>query len=211
MSVAAWRLTRDEKKRSAARVAALSLAAQRRSRPTAPHRASQREVDEAESPERRGRRASAPQDRAVASRSRADVRVAELPLNQPRVEAVRASASRPCRTPRISRRRRKSQRDNGGRQKSLAFAAVILFVVLSGGLVWMMSGPRGTSAVAVGPNSPLELVSLSHAAAEREARGVGPGAQSGGRQADRASVGGRVPVRSHGHVHDQLARATSIS
>ena len=28
MSVAAWRLTRDEKKRSAARVAALSLAAQ---------------------------------------------------------------------------------------------------------------------------------------------------------------------------------------
>ena len=27
----------------------------------------------------------------------------------------------------------------------------------------MMSGPRGTSAVAVGPNSPLELMSLSHA------------------------------------------------
>ena len=55
------------------------------------------------------------------------------------------------------------QRDNGGRQKSLAFAAVILFVVLSGGLVWMMSGPRGTTPVAVGPNSPLELVSLTHA------------------------------------------------
>ena len=54
-------------------------------------------------------------------------------------------------------------RRSGGRQKSLAFAAVVLFVVLSGGLVWMMSGPRGTSAVAVGPNSPLELVSLSHA------------------------------------------------
>ena len=27
----------------------------------------------------------------------------------------------------------------------------------------MMSGPRGTAAVAVGPNSPLELVSLTHA------------------------------------------------
>jgi hypothetical protein len=54
-------------------------------------------------------------------------------------------------------------REDGGRQKSLAFAAVILFFVLSGGLVWMMSGPRGTSAVAVGPNSPLELVSLTHA------------------------------------------------
>ena len=34
---------------------------------------------------------------------------------------------------------------------------------MSGGLVWMMSSPEGTSAVAVGPNSPLELVSLSHA------------------------------------------------
>ena len=52
---------------------------------------------------------------------------------------------------------------DGGRQKSLAFAAVVLFVVLSGGLVWMMSGPRGTTAAAVGPNSPLELVSLTHA------------------------------------------------
>ena len=39
----------------------------------------------------------------------------------------------------------------------------MLFVILSGSLVWMMSGPEGTSAVAVGPNAPLELVSLSHA------------------------------------------------
>jgi hypothetical protein len=41
-------------------------------------------------------------------------------------------------------------------------AAAVLFVVLSGGLVWMMSGPRGTTAQAMGPNSPLELVSLTH-------------------------------------------------
>jgi hypothetical protein len=53
-------------------------------------------------------------------------------------------------------------RQAGSAQKSLAFAAVFLFVVLSGGLIWMMSGPRGTSAAAIGPNSPLELVSLSH-------------------------------------------------
>jgi hypothetical protein len=53
-------------------------------------------------------------------------------------------------------------RDSGSRQKTLAFAAIALFAVLSGGLVWMMSGPRGSSAAAVGPNSPLELVSLSH-------------------------------------------------
>jgi hypothetical protein len=54
-------------------------------------------------------------------------------------------------------------RDSGGRQRGLAIAAFVLFAIMSGGLVWMMSGPEGTSAVAVGPNSPLELVSLSHA------------------------------------------------
>lgn len=55
------------------------------------------------------------------------------------------------------------ERDSGSGQRSLAIAAAVLFVILSGGLVWMMSGPEGTSPVAVGPNSPLELVSLSHA------------------------------------------------
>ena len=53
-------------------------------------------------------------------------------------------------------------RDTGSRQKLLAFAAIALFAVLSGRLVWMMSAPRGSSAAAVGPNSPLELLSLSH-------------------------------------------------
>ena len=55
------------------------------------------------------------------------------------------------------------ERSSGGGQRSLAIAAAVLFVVLSGGLVWMMSGPEGTTPVAVGPNAPLELVSLSHA------------------------------------------------
>jgi len=51
---------------------------------------------------------------------------------------------------------------SGSRQHSLAIAAVLLFVGLASGLFWMMSGPRGTSAAAVGPNMPLELVSLRH-------------------------------------------------
>jgi len=55
------------------------------------------------------------------------------------------------------------ERDAGTRQRTLAVAAIGLFVVMSGSLVSMMSKPEGTSAVAVGPNSPLELVSLSHA------------------------------------------------
>jgi hypothetical protein len=51
---------------------------------------------------------------------------------------------------------------SSGRQHSLAMAAVVLFVGLAAGLFWMMSGPRGTTAAAVGPNMPLELVSLRH-------------------------------------------------
>ncbi len=54
------------------------------------------------------------------------------------------------------------QQDGGGRQRSLAIAAAVLCVGLLGGLAWMMSGPRGTSAAAMGPNNPLELVSLRH-------------------------------------------------
>ena len=86
----------------------------------------------------------------------------ELPLNEmPRAEAVRVIE------PAVSHASgflgaSEVGRDSGSRQKSLAFAAVMLFVVLSGGLLWMMSGPRGTTAAAVGPNAPLELVSLSH-------------------------------------------------
>ena len=117
---------------------------------------------------------------AILSHPRPPV-ASELPLNQARVEprssrgAVRFARSGFLGAADI-------ERESGGRQKSLAFAAVRLFVVLSGGLVWLMSGPRGTPAVAVGPNSPLELVSLTPRASEREARGVGPGPQSGGRR-----------------------------
>ena len=139
MSLAAWRVTRDEKKRSAARVAALSLAANDDARPNV---------------------------NAIGFDARTEKPV-DLPLNQPRVEAARTEA--PVRTEAAVSSHASGflgaselQHDSGSGQKSLAFAAVILFVVLSGGLVWMMSGPEGTSAAAIGPNSPLELVSLSH-------------------------------------------------
>jgi flagellar basal body-associated protein FliL len=151
MSVAAWRLTRDEKQRSAARVAALSLAANsEESRPNVNAIGFEARTEK-------------PLSRAPWAPARAAIvpPVAELPLNQPRVEFARASE------PAVSHASgflgaAEMQRDSGSRQKSLAFAAVMLFVVLSGGLFWMMSGPRGTTAAAVGPNSPLELVSLSH-------------------------------------------------
>jgi hypothetical protein len=163
MSLAAWRLTRDEKKRSAARVAALSLAA------SAPEI---REGGQGLSTFAAENRAEKPMAKAPWSAPRivpapvvsaASAPAVELTLNQPaRIEPARVSE------PLVAHASGflgadDMQRDTGGRQKSLAFAAVFLFVVLSGGLVWMMSGPRGTTPVAVGPNSPLELVSLTHA------------------------------------------------
>lgn len=154
MSVAAWRLTRDEKRRSAARVAALSVAA---SVPKDASSGGQGRVsaEPARAPVEKPRALWAPAPAAV-------VTATELPLNQPRVEPARTIE------PSISHASGflgaiPEPPDSSARQRSLAFAAVVLFLVMSSGLVWMMSGPEGTSAVAVGPNSPLELVSLSHA------------------------------------------------
>jgi hypothetical protein len=57
--------------------------------------------------------------------------------------------------------RRPSER----RQRGLAVAAAILFVVLGGGAYWMLSAPGATDgarAAAVPTNAPLELMSLRH-------------------------------------------------
>jgi hypothetical protein len=154
MSVTAWRLMRDEKRRSAARIAALSAAS----------------FDSIESSEAAD---------SISLRTRANV-VAEKPVTKaPWTPAVMAPmAELPWRQAPVETIRHEEpptthatgflgassiERVKGGRQRSLAIAAFVLFAFLSGGLVWMMSGPEGTSAVAVGPNSPLELVSLSHA------------------------------------------------
>ena len=58
------------------------------------------------------------------------------------------------------------ERTSGNRQRGLAIATVVFFIAITGGFIWTMSSPEGTSAVAVGPNAPLELVSLSHAREE---------------------------------------------
>jgi hypothetical protein len=93
----------------------------------------------------------------------------ELPLNQPK-RVTTVPRIEPRETPTESTLTHatgflgavETPREDSHRQRTLAFAAVVLFLVLSGGLAWMMSGPRGTTAAAMGPNSPLELVSLSH-------------------------------------------------
>jgi len=159
MSVTTWRLMRDEKRRSAARIAALSVA-------------SFESIESAEP-------ADSISLRTAARGAVAADQFAELPIAEPKVEQRVARAPwKPAapiaplaadETPDLTAARTgflgstAIERDNGGRQRFLAIAAFVLFAMLSGGLVWMMSGPEGTSAVAVGPNSPLELVSLSHA------------------------------------------------
>jgi hypothetical protein len=170
MSVAAWRLTREEKQRSAARVAALSVAA------SAPEPFEQF-APQVEKPAVKAPWARTPFDSTEsAPATSVSLRTAtpspappELLLNQaPNIEREPAHLRQGYRGQVVTHASgflgaTELPRDNGGRQKTLAFAAVMLFVVLSGGLVWMMSGPEGTSAAAVGPNSPLELVSLTHA------------------------------------------------
>jgi hypothetical protein len=171
MSVAAWRMMSDEKKRSAARVAALSVAA-----------GVTDAVDDVPL-----QIASDPKPPTKAPWS--SPRVAPMAPVAPATPAAPVAAVAPA----LSHASgflgaAEVERDSGGRQRSLAFAAVILFVILSGGLAWMMSGPRGTSAVAVGPNSPLELVSLSHA-----------------RQNDKLAVSGLVRNPASGEPVERLS------
>lgn len=133
MSVTAWRLVREEKQRSAARIAALSAAA----------------TDDA-----------AP----------IDLPIVEQKIEPPRAPWKPAVVEVVEETPAAVKVSHASgflgaapqERDSGNRQKTLAAAAVVFFTFLAGGTAWVMSAPEGTSAVAVGPNSPLELVSLSH-------------------------------------------------
>jgi hypothetical protein len=133
MSVTAWRLMREEKQRSAARIAALSAAAVDHAAP-----ADLPIVEQQTEPAR------APWKPAVVE----VVHEASPAVNFSHASGFLGAAPQ--------------QHDNGDRQKSLAVAAVVFFVCLAAGTAWVMSAPEGTSAVAVGPNSPLELVSLTH-------------------------------------------------
>jgi hypothetical protein len=141
MSVTAWRLMRDEKRRSAARIAALSAAA-------------------TEGPEIVHRAEPQPLDSDIVHRVEAALPRApwKPPVVKPIADTIDSSV--PLGSGFLGSSPQPAESDN--RQKTLAVAAVVFFACLVGGTAWVMSAPEGTSAVAVGPNSPLELVSLSH-------------------------------------------------
>lgn len=164
MSILAMRVSREEKQRAAARVAALSLASADDSPKGSVPVAVKTEVPKplwSSPPAPRAQIAPVAPPKAPATAARAVA--VEVPLNEPpfqpeRVDAPEFGVTHATGFLGASA----AERDNGGHQKQLALAAAVLFVVLSGGLVWMMSGPRGTTAQAMGPNSPLELMSLTH-------------------------------------------------
>jgi len=169
MSVSAWRVTRDDKRRSSARIAALSLSAFPEGS-GAQGRASvdgmaARAVTETARERTEAEPARAPwaparisgSSGSPGSRHAADAAAHDMLLNEP-APAREISHS----TGFLSGTTPAAATGSSGRQHSLAIAAAVLFVGLASGLFWMMSGPRGTTAVAVGPNMPLELVSLRH-------------------------------------------------
>jgi hypothetical protein len=140
MSVTAWRLMREEKQRSAARIAALSAAAFD-------------SIESADPADSLSLRTTAPVETPPA---RAPWKPAVVKIVEETAAAVNVSHASGF-LGAVTQ-----ERDSGSRQKSLAVAAVVFFACLVGGTAWVMSAPEGTSAVALGPNAPLELVSLNH-------------------------------------------------
>jgi hypothetical protein len=178
MSVTAWRTGRAERRRTAARIAALSVAA------------GSSPVDEARSSTERNR-ATTPElvvPKSPWARSPlSTVQGAEPRLSSPEPRApspamIETRASRPIlgttEEPQVSR----------GAQRRLAAAAAVLFVVLMGGLAWMMAGRGPSAATAASPSAPLELVSLRHE-----------------RQTSKLAVSGLVRNPAAGHPVDHLS------
>jgi hypothetical protein len=161
MSVAAWRMAREERTRAAARIAAL---------------ASEAAADVPTDPIVVAPRPSpAPIIRDVATDElplRPAVRAVEVPATpvaariQPHVSYEEAPASNDAAVPAgfLSGQDRPPVSGNG--QRGLMAAAAVLFVVLGTGAYWLISGDglteQATRASAPAVTAPLELISLRH-------------------------------------------------
>lgn len=161
--VVAWRLARDERARSQARIAALQTAASEAT-PTsaAPTRASaaRRDADELPAawtfPTRVASLATSSRGRTqeLALESEPSVDLSRPPHAAPNGAAIGDSFLRGT----------DPEAPADQRQRTLAVAAAALLVAIAGGSLWMLSGSRAGAAasrpeVAV---PPLELISLNH-------------------------------------------------
>jgi Flp pilus assembly protein TadB len=146
MSVVAWRMAREERRRSSARVAALSSAAAGVDSVAAP-------AEGSKAPWARSTRFAGIDKPKGLSPQREG-----LPP-QPAGLSLQDESRRPLRP--ILGTTEDPQVSQGG-QRGLAAAAAVLFVVLMGGLAWMVAGRGPSAATAASPGAPLELVSLRH-------------------------------------------------
>lgn len=165
MSAAAWRVSRAERARSAARVAALAAAAGESWPPRveAPQEFETHipapEQPHSDAQERRGLRPTAVA--TSTTRPWSSPRIATARAVQPRVEIADLPLSI---TGGGFLGSAVAQPPSSGRQRGLAIAAVMLFVVLmTGGYFAIYGGDSSTiSASSATAVSPLELVSLRH-------------------------------------------------
>ncbi|MGH9383046.1 MAG: hypothetical protein ACRD2N_01955 [Vicinamibacterales bacterium] len=181
MSFTAWRLGREERRRTAARVAALSAAAGISpaelgiTSPAVDH-IGPRAVDLPKAPWAPSPLATIEIRPSASTPARADADQFDDRLNPRVFESwpILASADEP--------------QPSGGRQRGLAAAVAVLLVALLGGMVWMMAGREPGVASAASPTAPLELVSLRHE-----------------RQWSKLAVSGLVRNPATGHPVDHLA------
>jgi hypothetical protein len=170
MSAAAWRLSREERTRSAARVAALAAAAEQGNA-----MADSREQEKRDSHERVTAIQAEPLvdwEPVAVNESRmapwAPARVSEFPSEaqdrrsiEPDEHPADFRTSKPV-APAFSTVQATS---SGGRQRGLAIAACVLFVALVSGGYWTLFGDAQTGVAAADRSSaaaPLELVSMRH-------------------------------------------------
>src|SRR5262245_674657 len=177
MSFTAWRLNREERRRSAARIAALSTAAG----PAIPDP----EILEAAVAIVAPRAVEFPKAPWTPSPRLAVQEEPRFSRLEQTLEAPRQDAhgdSRPILGT------TEAPQESRGRQRGLAAAAAVLFVLLLSGLAWPMVDRQPGVASAEVPSAPLELVSLRHE-----------------RQSSKLSVSGLVRNPAAGRPVDHLA------
>jgi hypothetical protein len=167
MSAVAWRVSREERARAAARVAALAAASSLEhdpieARADSPAQWSAPRVPPVVTPQPVARAAQVPEASLAAFAAE------ELPLRPVASAATRTASEPVAASPDNHTLFGVGERpqESASRQRGLVFAAVILFVVLGGGAYWALSSRNantsGAAAAARSSVAPLELVSLRH-------------------------------------------------
>jgi hypothetical protein len=171
MSAAAWRMSREERTRSAARIAALASAAAMPVQDVAPAAAARANEEPKIAPWTPpshvrtmpvAKPVTAAASVAAERPARPIARVPDLALN-PVVESAPATTA----VYRDGFLGGDVEREHsGGRQRGLMVAAAIVFAVLGGGAYWTLSGGTQSattaSAAPASAAAPLELISLRH-------------------------------------------------